>query len=164
MRVSDTDLAAFPGAPFAQVHIDAVVTKLERALGWHVMPVQAETLKVRTQGGAELILPSRQVVSVSEVRRDGAVLSSSAWSLRSASDAILDGYWSAGVYEVDVIHGHEAVPADLLGEVAVACVEFRTDPTLAAWSSGPFSASLRGGSARARPSATFWAYAANVGV
>ncbi|MFF2493249.1 hypothetical protein [Agromyces sp. NPDC058064] len=163
MQVSPTDLAAFPGAPFVQEHINAVVAKLERALGWHVAPSKEETLTVRAGGDRMLVLPSRKVTAVAEVRSGGAVVSSGDYVLTGAAEAMLEGYWS-GTYEVDVTHGFETVPADLLGEIAAACVAFRTDPSLAAWSSGPFSATLRGPGQGAGPSSTFYAYSVNLGV
>jgi hypothetical protein len=163
MKVDSSQLADFPGAPFTQKHIDAVVAKLQRALGWHVGPNRAETLKVRhTVFSDMLMLPSRNVTAVAEVRGPSGIVTG--WQLNSAGEAMLEGCWPAGRYEVDVTHGFSPLPADLLGEVARACVEFRTDPTLASWSSGPFSASMRSPGHRSGPSATFYAYAATTGV
>lgn len=164
MQVEAADLSDFPGAPFTQGHVDAVVAKLERALGWHVAPEQEDTLTVRAPGGQMLMLPSRKVSAVAEVRSGGAVVPATSYELTSAAEAMLDGCWSEGAYEVDVTHGYESVPADLLGEIAAACVAFRTDPSLASWSSGPFSASLRGPGQGAGPSATFYGYSVNLGV
>lgn len=164
MQVQAADLSDFPGAPFTQGHVDAVVAKLERALGWHVAPAATETLRVRALGGRMLMLPSRKVTAVAEVRNGGTVVPSTSWELTSETEAMLDGYWSESTYEVDVTHGYETVPADLLGEIAAACVAFRTDPSLASWTSGPFSASLRGPGQGSGPSATFYAYSVNMGV
>lgn len=162
MQVAPADLAGFPGAPFTQPHIDAVLAKLERTLGWHVAPVQTETLSVRTDGGRMLFLPSRKVTEVTEVRIDGLVRAD--WILTGETEAMLEGYWPKGTYEVDVVHGYEDVPADLLGEIAKACVAFRTDASLASWSSGPFSATLRAPGQASGPSSTFFAYSVNMGV
>ena len=159
MQVLPADLAGFPGAPFAQDHVDAVVAQMERTLGWHVSPSRAETLTVRHGGGPLLMLPSRNVTTVSEVRVNGHAVSPV--RLTSAAEAMLEGYWAPGVYEVDVVHGFDVIPADLLAEVARSCVEFRTDRSLASWSSGPFSATLRGTEQRRGASAMFWAYSIN---
>lgn len=162
MQVTAADLVDFPGAPFAQGHVDAVVAKLERTLGWHVAGVKSETLTVRSTGGRVLFLPSRKVTSVVEVRSGGKTVGG--WALTGESEAMLEGCWPAGVYEVDVVHGYENVPADLLGEIAKACVAFRTDSSLASWSSGPFSATLRAPGHINGPSSTFFAYSVNLGV
>lgn len=162
MQVSAADLAQFPGAPFQQVHVDAVVARLERALGWHVMPSLSDTVTVRHGGGPLLMLPSRRVTEVTGVRHGGVAVSTGV--LTGESEAMLEGWWAPGVYEVDLVHGFDTVPPDLLSEVARACVEFRTDPSLASWSSGPFSATMRVPGRAAGPSSTFWAYSANTGV
>ena len=163
MKVDSSKLDELPGAPFAQAHVNAVVARLERALGWHVGPSRAETLTVWTSGFSDkLLLPSRNITDVAEVRGPGGVVTG--WQLTGAREAMLDGYWPAGRYEVDLTHGFSPLPADLLGEIARACIEFRTDPTLASWSSGPFSASMRAPGQRSGPSAAFYAYAATTGV
>jgi len=164
MKVDSSALDEYPGGPFTQAHIDAVAARLTRALGWHVAPSRTETLTVRQPVLSDkLMLPSRNVTAVAEVRGPGGGVVTG-WELTGARDAMLEGYWPAGTYEIDVTHGFTKVPADLLGEVARACVEFRTDPTLASWSSGPFSASMRQSSSRPGPSSTFYAYAVNLGV
>ena len=162
MEIAATDLAEFPGAPFLQKHVDAVVAKLERVLGWHVAPLRTETLTVHSRGGRFLFLPSRQVAEVTAVRRGRSAVGD--WSLTGQSEAMLRGWWAEDTYEVDLTHGFEDVPADLLGEIAKACVAFRTDPSLASWSSGPFSATLRPGHGGSKRSATLLAYAVDLGV
>jgi len=161
MQVAASDLSRFPGAPFAPAHVEAVAAKFERLLGWHVAPSKEETIEVRLPVIASaLILPSRYVTAVNAVRYAGGG-EVTGWELTSKRGAMLDGItWYPGTYEIDLVHGYEKVPADLLAEIARACVEFRTDPTLASWSSGPFSASLRAPGQSAGPSATFYAYTA----
>lgn len=159
MEVQAGDLAEFPGAPFTQSIVDAVVTRLERELGWHVAPVKTETLRARMPAGAardQLLLPSRHVTGVTAVRKaNGAPILG--WTLTGASEAILEGCWGPGWYDVDATHGYEKVPADLLAAIAAACVQERTDPSISSWTSGPFSASLRAGGAPAA-AATLLAY------
>ena len=162
MQVTAAELADFPGAPFTQVHVDAVLAKLVRTLGWHVSPSQEETLSVRSDGGRMLFLPSRKVTSVTEVRSGGTPVGG--WELTGETEGMLDGCWPKGVYEVDLVHGYTETPKDLLGEVAKACVAFRTDSSLASWSSGPFSATLRAPGQNSGPSSTFLAYSVNLGV
>jgi len=160
MQIQLSDLYNLPGAPFAAAHVDAVAAKFERLLGWHVAPSKTETVEVRVPVVTRhLILPSRYVTAVNAVRYAGGG-EVTGWELTSKRGAMLEGTWYPGTYEIDLVHGYEKVPADLLAEIARACVEFRTDPTLASWSSGPFSASLRAPGQGSGPSATFYAYTA----
>lgn len=165
--ITPAQLADFPGAPFSQTVVDAAVARLERELGWHVAPSRTETVTVRHEVSEPsmpelLILPSRYVTEVVEVRGPtGAAVPSA--MLTTPREAMLEGRWSTGRYEVDLTHGFDDVPADLLPLVAMLCNELRSDASLKSWSSGPFSATVRahGGVAM---SETFLAYSVNLGV
>jgi len=145
--ITPAELADFPGAPFTTSIIAAAQARLERVLGWHVSPDKPETIKATGSRGDDrdrLILPSRYVTAVTEVR-DGSGTVVPTWSLTGATEAILTGcYWNPGeIYEVDVTHGYETLPADLLPELAAMCSSILRDPTVASESAGPFSVTLR---------------------
>src|SRR5690606_31008360 len=110
MQIQLSDLYNLPGAPFAAAHVDAVAAKFERLLGWHVSPSKTETVDVRVSVVTRhLILPSRYVTAVTEVRRNGVVVTG--WELTSSRGAMLEGTWYPGTYEIDLTHGYEKVPA-----------------------------------------------------
>ena len=145
--ITPAELADFPGAPFPASVVTTAQARLERVLGWHVSPSKAETIKATGSRGDDrdrLILPSRYITAVTEVRDShGTVVPS--WSLTSATEAILTGcYWNPGeVYEVDVTHGHVNLPADLLPELAGMCSDVLRDRMVASESAGPFSVAFR---------------------
>lgn len=145
--ITPTQLADFPGAPFTATIIGSAQARLERVLGWHVSPSKTETIKATGARGDDrdrLILPSRRITSVTEVRDSGGTIVPT-WSLTGETEAILTGcYWNPGeIYEVDVVHGYETLPADLLPELAGMCSSILRDPTVASESAGPFSVTLR---------------------
>lgn len=144
--ITPEQLADFPGAPFPASIVTSAQARLERVLGWHVSPSKVETIKATGGRGADLdrlILPSRHITAVTEVRDwNGSVVPT--WRLTGASEAILVGFWVPdAVYEVDVTHGYAALPADLLPELAGMCSSILRDPTVASESAGPFSVTLR---------------------
>lgn len=85
--------------------------------GWHVAPVESETLTLDGHGGTILDLPTLRLVSLEEVRVQGAVVQAPEWS----SDGTIRGSWPDvwRSIEVDMTHGFDA-PADLLGIVVDA--------------------------------------------
>lgn len=144
--IPPTELADFPGAPFAASIVKSAQARLERVLGWHVTPVKTETIRATGARGDDrdrLILPSRNITTVSAVR-DGSDVVVPTWRLTGASEAILVGCWTPDeVYEVDVVHGYATLPADLFPDLAAMCSSILRDPTVASESAGPFSVTLR---------------------
>lgn len=85
--------------------------------GWHVAPVETETLVLDGHGGTILDLPTLRLVSLEEVRVQGAVVADPEWS----SDGTVRGLWPDRWRSIEVTmrHGFDA-PADLLGIVVDA--------------------------------------------
>lgn len=144
--ITPAQLADFPGAPFTASIIASAQARLERVLGWHVSPSKTETVTATGTRGDDrdrLILPSRYITAVAEVR-DGNSTIVPTWRLAGASEAILVGCWTPDeVYEADIVHGYDAPPADLFPELAAMCSSILRDPTVASESAGPFSVTLR---------------------
>jgi hypothetical protein len=164
MQVVAADLADFPGAPFSDSVLLSVVAELERVLGWHVAPSRDETLTVDGPSAGDLkrmVLPSRYVTVVTEVRDvsgDTPVVITG-WRLTSAREGVLyhPSGWGQGQYEVDVTHGYELTPPDLLPQAVRLYAMIQRDPSVVSESAGPFSVTLR--SSAAGGSGTLWAYA-----
>ena len=124
--VSPVDLSEFPGAPYSDTVVDAAAARLRNEAGWHIAPLREETLTLDGTDGQFLILPTLKLVEVTEIR-----------DVSSATPVILTGWrasrtkgmvyrdcgWPCGFesIEVDLSHGYDAVPADLLPEVARYC-------------------------------------------
>lgn len=145
--ITPAELADFPGAPFAASIVTSAQARLERVLGWHVTPSKDETIKATMAPGAardRLILPSRRVTAVTEVRDESGTIVPT-WILTGETEAILKGsYWCPDeIYEVDVTHGYNDLPKDLLPELAAMCSSILRDSTVASESAGPFSVAYR---------------------
>lgn len=124
--VSNTKLSDFPGAPYPVSVIDAVAEDIRHEANWHIAPVRTETVTLDGPETQYLVLPTRRLVEVTEVR-----------DVSGDTPVVLDGYrvntrtgilyrrtgWPCGTFvlEVDMEHGYAAVPADLLPEIARRC-------------------------------------------
>lgn len=116
-------LAGFPGAPFTDVTVDAAVASLRNYLGWHVAPEREETLTVDSNGGQYLFLPTLKVTEITAIRdvsEDDPVVIAGWRVVRAGMLYLRDGYWPCGdaTVEVDLAHGYDSCPADLLPIVA----------------------------------------------
>lgn len=143
--VGPNDLIDLPGAPYDDALVDMAAASVRAEAGWHIAPVQAETLTVDSYGGYLLILPSRRVVSVTAVRdvtTGSEVLTG--WSRMSGGLYRRTG-WPAGVLEVDLTHGYDTTPLDLLPILAARTTSVMDprDMSVASYSvnRGPFGES-----------------------
>jgi hypothetical protein len=132
------DLAQFAGAPFTDDAIAVAVAEVQAACRWHIAPQVTETVVVdtpeqfdRNTVGARLLqLPTLNLISVTGVRDvtdpDNPVdvtdyLTAQTRDFKAGLLARSCGYWSLGsVYEVDMVHGYDTWPRDLLAAVAEA--------------------------------------------
>lgn len=132
------DLADFPGAPFAESLVTVVGATVRREVGWHISPAVTETVVVESAGGRYLLLPTLNLTAVTEVRdvTDEDVAPVVLTGYRTHETArfragVLDrpaGWPTDGVVEVDIVHGFDQCPPDLLSAVAewVQAVSKRT--------------------------------------
>lgn len=114
--VSPLDLAGLPGGPFDDTAVDNAVAQIRGRARWHIAPVRTETIRVKSWGGAEIALPSLEVLSVSAVRL-GAV-AYTGFTLTPSASLYRPGGWPVGRLEVDLTHGFDECPAELIGLVA----------------------------------------------
>ena len=138
--VTPTDLAAFPGGPFSDQMVDIAAADVRAEAGWHIAPEVTETVRVRAYG-RWLHLPSRRVLSVASVTRNGTTVTG--WELDGDSLHRRSG-WS-GAYEVTLRHGLEATPQDLLPVLAsrARSVTNPRDPAVSQRSVGQVQESYR---------------------
>lgn len=121
--VSVAVLAYLPGAPFTNGEVDAAVAALRSALDWHVAPERTETVSFDVAYQQyRLVLPTRKLVSVDEVRIGADVVDPANYQVSTNLAQIVksSGYWPSGygAVEVDITHGYTAVPPDLLPVIA----------------------------------------------
>lgn len=145
--VSPVELDVFPGGPFDAAVVDAAAAEIRGVAGWHIAPEQTETVTVDGTGGAVLVLPTLLIVSVSEVRDvtgdTPEVLDD--WEIRKGGMLYRRQGWPRRLQsvEVDLTHGHPAVPEDLLPVIAQAANGTTRDPDVSQLSVGSFSESYR---------------------
>ena len=142
--VAPDALSGFPGAPFTDAVVDAAVASLRRTAGWHVAPSLTETVTLDGSGGTRLILDTLRLTAVTEARN---VLEAtpSIIDVRWSKVGVLAGYfpWGFRSVEVDMTHGYDACPPDLLPLIANACQRIKVDPTVASQGAGPFTVTFR---------------------
>lgn len=148
--VTPAQLVGFDGAPFDDWIVDGAVAEVRRQLGWVIAPSTTETLTVDAHGGMYLFLRSLHVTAVSEVRdiseTTPEVIDSADYRLIRRSILLRrQGWWYCGDqrYEVDVTHGHDACPADLLKPIAEICQRFTTDGTVESYQIDDFREAYR---------------------
>jgi len=130
--VSPTELSYLPGAPFTADEVDAAVEALRTALRWHIAPERAETVTLDVGDCDEVLrLPTRQLVSVDEIRDVDAatVIAASEYRVSKPLAQVKRnyGYWESGYarIQVDLTHGYESCPRDLLPVIAETAVSQR---------------------------------------
>ena len=129
--VDPADLADYPGAPFSQAIVDSAVAALRSDCGWHIAPVLTETVTADGSDTTLLFLPTLRLVSVSAVRDVTRTAPVTLTGWRKAGPGMLtrDFGWPCGyeAIEVDLVHGYEETPAELLPAVAFYCQTQRLD-------------------------------------
>jgi hypothetical protein len=159
--VAPTDLADFPGAPFAASLVAAASEQVRRQCGWHIAPLVTETFVVDSDGGRVLLLPTMRLVTVTEVRNIAGSTPEvlTGWRKSPAGMLFRASGWPAGfqTVEVDMQHGYEACPDELLPIIAERCQVFAKDGSVRQESLGSRSVSygLAEGSASAEVLARF---------
>lgn len=76
-----------PTGDVTQSAIDKAVETVRRLVGWHVWPVRDETLTVDTPGDSLVILPTKNLVEVLDVKVDGQEVDSA--DVRWSTDGML---------------------------------------------------------------------------
>lgn len=106
--------------------------------GWHVGPSVTETLRVESTGGRVLLLPSLHVTDVTAIRDEsGTLVEGYKWR----ENGIIRGSWRCEeLYEIDLTHGFETFPTELLGVVGRLDAD-GSGRVLASKGIGPFSES-----------------------
>jgi hypothetical protein len=152
--VTPAELAHLPGAPFSDIEVDAAVAAVRAAAGWHIAPVREETITLDVAHCESwLRLPTQALVSVDEIRDadTGTVIDAARYrvSERLAQVRKRSGYWPHGYgrIEVDLTHGFDTAPAELLAVIAEAATTARRDQSVTQQTAGPFSVSLGNGGA-----------------
>jgi hypothetical protein len=149
-----SDLAAFPGAPFDDALVISACAAVRAEAGWHIAPSVSETLTVDSPGGPLLTLPTLALTEVSAVRDvtdpdDTETLGD--WRVSAAGMlARTNGQpWPAGfgVLEVDVTHGYDQCPAELLPVIAEHCQASTISSTVQQEASGSESVTYFGAGA-----------------
>lgn len=152
--IEPEDLAHLPGAPFSDAEVDAAVAAVRLAAGWHIAPVREETVTLDVAPrDSWLRLPTLALRSVSGVRDadDNSVIAVDRYRVSAQLGQVRkrSGYWPHGYgrIEVDITHGFDEAPAELLAVIAEAASTARRDQSVTQETMGPFSVSLGSGGA-----------------
>lgn len=124
-----SDLAGFPGGPFAAGVVASACALLRSHADWHIAPEVTEDLIVESHGGREVYLPTLMLTEITEVRDittgDGSTILTGYWTV--ATDKFKGGVvtrpggWPVGLLSFTVQHGFNGCPPDLAGAVAELC-------------------------------------------
>lgn len=145
---SPADLAGFPGAPFTDAQVDAAVQEIRNAAGWHIAPEREETIALDVAcADTRLRLPTRHLVSVDEIRdadTDDVIAADTYRVSHALAQVKRSTGWSSGfeAVEVDMTHGYETCPDDVLAVIVSAINLARRDPTVRSVSLDDFSTSF----------------------
>jgi hypothetical protein len=131
---SDGDLAAFPGAPYADSIVRSAEASVRRDCGnWHIAPEFRETVVVECDNPCWLVLPTRRVVTLHTVTEDDTSTAITGVRVREGGTLLppvggprfVVGY----TYSIDMTHGYAAAE-DLLPTVAARCQRAQVDAVL----------------------------------
>lgn len=146
--VTSVDLSPFPGAPFDDSVVLSAGATIRNLCGWHIAPTLTETVTVNSDGGHDLFVDSRMLTSVTAARDVSGdtpvILTGFRWS--TAGRVWRDVCWPRGfqVVELDIVHGYDRCPDDLLPLVADAAREIGRNRQVRQESAGGVSVSWDG--------------------
>lgn len=116
--VKPEDLTGFPGAPFSESAVNAAAVSVRTETDWHIAPRVTETLEVETGCSRVALLDSMHVVEVTAVRDADNGRELTDWRFSRAGTLTRKaGVWPE-VIEVELTHGYEKCPEDLLPIIA----------------------------------------------
>lgn len=147
--VEPSDLENLPGAPFDDDEVDIAVGTLRKALMWRIAPEETETITfdIKPQQ-RKLLLPTAYLVKIEEIRANGVVVPSASYeaSKNLSIVKLKSGWWPEGygAVEVDMTHGYEEVPKDLLNIVAAIAATSRRDQSVREAVAGTYTLPLVG--------------------
>jgi hypothetical protein len=145
--VTPDELVGFPGAPFGDQIVDAAVGEVRGEARWHIAPSRTETLTLDSDGGTRLVLPTLRLAAVSAVRDTSGDTPVDIADYRWSKSGILYrfGGWPCGfqAVEVDVVHGYDSCPPELLPVVAGRAQASAINWNVASRAIGPFSETYR---------------------
>jgi hypothetical protein len=142
------DLASFPGAPFDELLVEVAQESVRADAGWHIAPVRSETLYLLSYGDYFISIPSLRILSVEAVRYGPDLTEyTDGWTVTRGGLWIATG-WTAGPVEVDLTHGYDETPLDLLPVIAARAdtiASATVDPSVESITevSGPFTNTTR---------------------
>jgi hypothetical protein len=139
--VTFADLFNFDGFPFNEDLVSIAAASVRSEAGWHIAPVVTETLQVTSYGGQLLPLPTRRIVTITQVRGSDAV-AITGWTKMSMGVYRKSG-WPIDVLSVDLTHGYDETPADLLPIVVqrVKATSVPSNVSQRSTTTGPFAES-----------------------
>lgn len=144
--ISPDDMTYLPGAPFTDEEVDAAVAALRGELGWHIAPEQTDTVLLDVASCDPVLrLPTRHLVSVDEIRnvRAETVIAASSYEVSTNLGRVRRYAWPTGygAVEVDMTHGYESCPAELVPIIGTAIVAGRAAAggDVKQQTAGPFS-------------------------
>lgn len=120
------DLIGLLGAPFHESAVTAAAASIRRHCQWHIAPEITQTVRVRTGGADVAWLPTLALVEVVEIRdtRTGQVLALPWWDVPGFGLETI-GRWPE-LIDVEMKHGFNSVPAELLPVIATRARESAT--------------------------------------
>lgn len=154
MGVTPNQLEHLPGAPFTQGEVDAAVSAVQLAAGWHIAPQRSDTLVLDvTHCDSWLRLPTLALVSVTAVRDTDTdtVIAADRYRISTRLGQVRkrSGFWPEGYgrIEVEFVHGFDEVPLELLAVIAEAAATARRDQAVSQQAAGPYSVTIGSGGA-----------------
>lgn len=149
--VTPAELAAYPGGPFTDDETDSAVETLRGAAFWHIAPEHKDDTVILDvpRGVRRLFLPTRKLTEVSEIRANDEIVDPDFYQVSTNLGMVRrvrGGYWPSGygVIEVDMTHGYESVPLELLSVIAAIASTSRRDQTVRQSVAGPYTLPIVG--------------------
>ena len=118
--IQASDIAGFPGAPFAANVLTGAGDAIRAECGWHIAPARTETFTVEAETCKHLFLPTLALTAVTEIRDVTFDVPQVVTGYRFKANGIITrtfgapGFVVGHTYEVDVEHGFATVPFNIL--------------------------------------------------
>lgn len=113
---------------FTDSQLDMAVAMVREYCGWHIAPVRTETLTLDGNGSTEMALPTLLLSDLVSCTIDGAEVTDVEWSTNGTLERRSRFPRKKRAVVVEVEHGHEDCPDDVLGVIATvaARIPFNT--------------------------------------
>lgn len=128
--VDPSDVKTYPGGPFSEDIVTSAGASVRSDAGWHIAPVVRETIEVYPAPMEVLFLPTMKIKEVHSITDPNGNEMDHDGIIRGEGIILRKEGWPKKVISIDLSHGYEECPPDLIPVIASRCQASGMDTTV----------------------------------